>query len=260
MDEELYQKIIQKKEFSKLPRRDVELAYSQFERRETIDEEKIKLTRALLHRVFGAFLSEKLLNKKIIDKKSIEKILKRHISTRERFNFYSELYERILKDFTDKKINVIDLGAGINGLSYKYFDSNSVNYISVESIGQLVELMNYYFRCEKIKNAKAFHLSLFELEKVKELTKKQKGRKIVFLFKVVDSLEMLERDYSKKLLKKIVPLVDRVVVSFATRSLISKKSFSVKRYWFENFIKDNFNVLDTFELGGEKYFVFRKKE
>ena len=41
----------------------------------------------------------------------------------------------------------------------------------------------------------------------------------------LDSLEMLEKDFSKKLLKKIVPLVDKVVVSFATRSLGNGQRF-----------------------------------
>ncbi len=118
--------------------------------------------------------------------------------------------------------------------------------------------MNYYFLKEKIKNASATKKSLFDLAEIEKLVKEMKGKKVVFLFKVVDSLEMVEKDYSKKLLNEIVPLVDLVVVSFATRSLISGKKFNVKRYWFENFVKENFEILDDFELGGERYLVFRK--
>ncbi len=99
-------------------------------------------------------------------------------------------------------------------------------------------------------------MSLFEIEKLKDLIKKSKKPKIVFLFKTLDSLEMLERDYSKKLLEEITPLVKRVVISFATRSLIKKTKFKVKRTWILNFIKENFRILDDFELGGERYVVF----
>ena len=56
-----------------------------------------------------------------------------------------------------------------------------------------------------------------------------------------------------------MPLAERVVVSFATRSLVSRKKFNVKRSWIKNFIKENFNVLDEFELGGEEYVVFENK-
>jgi hypothetical protein len=96
------------------------------------------------------------------------------------------------------------------------------------------------------------------LGKIKEIVKKTKKPRVVFLFKVVDSLEMLERNYSKLLLEQIVPLVGGVVVSFATKSLISKKYFKVKRYWFENFVKEHFKILDDFEIGGEKYFIIEK--
>ena len=83
--------------------------------------------------------------------------------------------------------------------------------------------------------------------------------RIVFLFKVFDSLEMLERNYSKKLLLEFVPIVDKVVISFATRSLVNRKKFLAQRKWLTNFIEDKFNVLDDFEIGGERYICFEKQ-
>ena len=68
---------------------------------------------------------------------------------------------------------------------------------------------------------------------------------------------MMERDYSKKFLQEITPLAEEVVVSFATQSMIKKKKFKVERHWILNFIKDNFEILDNFEIGGERYVVFR---
>jgi len=253
-------KIISKKEFSDLPEKDVEKVFEKFEKRQTSEEEKIKLSRDLLRKVYSAFTSSKLLNKKILDKKSSEEILKKHISTSERFNFYSELYAKIF-DFVEgkKEVSVFDLGAGINGLSYGFFPKDKkINYVSVEAVGQLVELMNYYFSKENTENAVAFKGSLFDLGKIKKIIIGRKKPKIVFLFKVLDSLEMVERNYSKKLLSGIIPLVDFVVVSFATKSLVSKKNFSVKRYWFENFVKDNFELLEDFVLGCERYLFLEK--
>ena len=88
----------------------------------------------------------------------------------------------------------------------------------------------------------------------------QKSPKIIFLFKVLDSLEMLERDYSKKLLWGITSLADKVVVSFATQSMIKRKEFKSHRNWILNFINDNFKILEDFEIGGEKYVCFRKND
>ncbi|MEK6917506.1 MAG: hypothetical protein AABW51_01020 [Nanoarchaeota archaeon] len=252
--DEIIKEIMKKREFSQLPIKDVGVAYSIFERRQVGEEEKIRLTREFLHKIFGAFLSKKLLSLK--DKDS-DWILRKHLSTRERLPYYGELYNRIFKNFNEKNITIFDLGAGINGFSYNYF-GHKVRYIGVEAVGQLVDLMNYHFKKEKL-NASAIHESLFELEKIKKTISMQKGKKIVFLFKVLDALEEFEIDYSKKLLKEITPLVDMVVVSFATRSMMAKKKFKVNRNWIFDFIKQEFNVLDDFGLGGERYIVFGKQ-
>ena len=281
MNKELIQKIISRKEYSQLPMKDVELAFEKFDKEKYSDEEKVKFTRKLLREVFSSFTSKKLLSLK---NKDAEWILKKHLSTRERFSHYEEIYERVLQGF-DKNLTIIDLGAGVNGFSYKFFEGEGVSpnsrlrsvidktnlslvkslatrpkirYVAIEAIGQLVELMNDYFRREKIKG-KAIHLSLFELEKVKKEIKKTKSPRVIFLFKIIDSLEMLERDYSKKLISEIGGLVDKVVVSFATRSMGKGIRFRANRNWFVDFIKKNFKMIDDFELGGERYLVFRKE-
>ena len=249
---QIIKKITQRKEYSQLPEKDVETAFRNFENKNIGDEEKIKKTRELLHKVFSAFTSRKLLSLK---NKEPEWILRKHISTKERLPYYKEIYKRILKDL-NKKISVIDLGAGINGFSYRYFNKN-VNYVAVEAIGQLVDLMNHYFEKEKI-NGKAFHFSLFETEKVKSLIKRQNKPRVVFLFKTIDSLEMLERNYSKELILEIAPFINRIIISFATKSIGKRKKFKVKRNWILEFIKGNFKILDDFDFGGERYIVFRK--
>ena len=195
--------------------------------------------------MYTAFISNKLLSPK---DKPAEWILNRHISTKERLPHYEELYKKLVKE----NDTIIDLGAGINALAINFLPKNT-NYIAVEAVGQLVELSNSY------KKNIAIQESLFNLEKIKKIIFKQKSPKTLFIFKTLDSLEMLKRNYSKELLKEIVPMVEKVVVSFATKSLISKKAFKVKRYWFYNFVEENFKVLDEFELGTEKYIIFQKK-
>ncbi len=182
MDKELIQKIILKKEYSQLPMKDVELAFQKFDKEKYSDEEKVKLTRKLLREIFSSFASQKLLSLK---DKEAEWVLHKHISTRERLPHYEKLYERLLKDL-DKEINIIDLGAGVNGFSYEYFPVG-VKYVAIEAMKQLVDLMNDYFGREKIKG-KAIHLSLFELKKVKREIKKMKTPRIIFLFKTIYSL------------------------------------------------------------------------
>jgi hypothetical protein len=200
-------------------------------------------------------LSRKLLGPK---NKNFEWILRKHISTRERLEFYPEIYKRILKGL-GKKISIIDLGAGANSFSYSFFDKVGfkVDYVGVESIGQLVELTKNYFEKEKI-NGEMFHLSLFDVEEIKKIIKKTEKPRVIFLFKVIDSLEMLENDFSKTLISEISSLTDRIVVSFATESLIKRKKFHAKRTWFLEFIEKNYSLMDKFEIGKERYIVFRR--
>ena len=263
---EIIKKITEKKEFSQLPEKDVEIVLEKFEGKGYSDIEKIKFTRDLLRKVFSAFSSDKLMGsglKSKIKEKDKDWFLKKHISTKERLEYYPELYEKILKEYKyKKKFSIFDFGAGVNGFSYNYLKeiNNNINYIGVESIGQFVELMNSYFNEKGFdKKAKAFQVSLFDLNAIKNLLKGSDKNKIVFLFKTLDSLEMIEKNYSKKLLKEIVPFVDRVVVSFATKSLVKKKSFFVNRNWFYSFIKDNFKILNDFEIGSERYIVLAKE-
>ncbi|VVB80134.1 Ribosomal RNA methyltransferase (FmrO) [uncultured archaeon] len=257
---EIISKITQKSEFSQLPEKDVELAFSKFERRQTSDEEKIKLTRDLLRKTFSVFASNKTFSLNHLNKRDEEWILKKHLSTKERFPFYEEVYTKIFQGINEKEISIIDLGAGINGLSFNFFPKEKkIKYLAVEGVGQLDALMNSYFSIKKINSASAIKMSLFDLSELSNLIQKQKKPRIIFLFKVIDSLEMLDRDYSKKLLKEIVPFCTRLVLSFATRSLVSRKKFFVSRKWILDFINENFNLVDDFELGGERYLIIENK-
>jgi hypothetical protein len=250
MNKIILEKIREKREFSQLPEKDIEVAFKKFEKRQANEEEKIRLTRELLRKIFSAFISKKLLSPKNKDE---EWFLRKHISTRERLPYYKKIYERI---FGNKEASIIDLGAGINGFSYKFF-TGKIKYIAIDSVGQLIELVNFYLKGKKL-NGRAIHLSLFEKEKVMNIIKKQGKPRIVFLFKVIDSLETLKRDYSKELISGIAPLAEKVVLSFATKSLGNREKFKANRNWIVDFIKSNFKVLDDFELGGERYIVFSK--
>lgn len=252
-NKEIIDKIVSKKEFSDLPKKDVEMAFEKFDLPEYTDEEKIDYTRDLLRKVFSAFTSTKILSIKDKDK---EWVLRKHLSTKERLGHYERVYSRILGGYG--KVSVVDFGAGVNGFSYDFFPSNvSVNYLAIESMGQLVNLMNYYFDKSEIP-AKALKESLFNLDSIKGQIKHLEGPRVCFLFKTMDSMEMLSRNYSKYFLSEIAPNFDKIVVSFATRSLVSKRKFKVDRSWIINYISENFTILDDFEEENERYLVFKK--
>ncbi|MDO8468043.1 MAG: hypothetical protein Q7S56_03815 [Nanoarchaeota archaeon] len=287
---EIIDKIMEKTNYSGLVRSDVEKIYDKFSSKYKDEEDIIKEVRNFLRVNYSGFSGKKLF--KWTDKEA-DDILKKHLSTRERFNFYEEVYSRLLKNLPDK-FSIIDLGAGVNGFSYSYLtnvpptnplpstqtslnkkseieisskikkrgDKNSerkVNYLGIEAVGQLVDLMNNYFSSNKVKEAEAVHASLFELDKVKKLILKMKQPRVVFMLKVVDALEKVERDYTKSFLKEIILLVDRVVISFATESWFKRKKFYVNRNWLIDFIKESgWQFKDDFNLGGERYLIVEK--
>ncbi len=252
--EEIFEKVVQKKEFSDLPRKDVEFALNKFYRDDRPDFQIIKLTRNFLRKIYSSFSSHKLLNSNY---KSAEWVLMKHKSTKERYNFYEDIYDKLLRGYNNSKtLSIIDLGSGVNGFSFEFLRkiNKNVEYVGVEAIGQLGGLTNSFFKKNNFQG-RVEHISLFDWESLEKIISNQKKPCVVFLFKVIDSLESMERNYSKELLKNLVPLVDRVVVSFATRSLGDRKKFSVQRGWLLKFIRDNFNLADDFELGGERYLV-----
>lgn len=256
--EEILDEISKKKEFSQIPKKDVDLVYSEFENQEgLLVEEKIKLTRDLLRKMYTAFVSDKLLS---IKDKDADWFLRKHISTLERMENYPEVYSNVLKGFERAKVVVYDFGCGINGFSYPEFEKIgfNVNYIGTEPVRQLCDLQNEWFK-KRGMTAWVENISLFDLDKNVKLVKSEKGIKVGFFFKVLDSLEMLKRNYSKEVLLEIVPFLDRAVISWATKSLVSKKKFHAERKWLKNFVEENFKIIDEFDSGIEHYLVFSKR-
>ena len=255
MVDDVIKKITDRKQYSGISERDVLKAFGKFDRDEYADEEKIKKTRDFLRRTFSGFGGKKILNGKF-DNATSEDFLKKHLSTRERLQHYGEIYARILRKLPEK-ISIIDLGSGINGLSYGFFAEagKKVEYAGVESLKQPVDLTNEFFIRENVKG-KAYHLSLFDVSGVRKIIESTGKPRVVFAFKVADALESFERDYTKKLLEEVMPLADRFVLSFATESWVRRKKFFVTRKWITEFIRERWNFIDDFEAGGERYLVF----
>jgi hypothetical protein len=256
-NDDTIKKIMQKKEFSQLPLGDVVTALEKFDRPRNAEYQKVKLTRNFLREVFSSFSSRKLLS--VGKGKEAEWHLKKHKSSKERFPHYGEVYGRIFQGM--KKCSVIDLGSGVNGFAYGFLEKAGLEnpkYTAMEAIGQLVENMNIFFVKNRI-DGKALHLSLFQKEEVKKAIEGQPKPRVALMLKVIDSLESLKRNYSKEIIGEIAPLCDKIVLSFATKSMGKRRKFSVNRNWITGFIAEKFEILDDFEIEGERYIVFRPR-
>ena len=79
------------------------------------------------------------------------------------------------------------------------------------------------------------------------------------MFQVVDALENLERDFSKKFILEVSRECEMIVLSLPTESLGGRKKFAVRRKWILDFLRESFVVEKDFVMGGERVTVVRKK-
>ncbi|MFA4960920.1 MAG: hypothetical protein WC548_04635 [Candidatus Pacearchaeota archaeon] len=249
MHENLIEKIKQKREFSGLPDSIVERAAN-------VSNYSVKETRALLRKYFGVFLTNKIL------KGRGEEVLTKHVSSKNRD--YKRLYNKISENFSNFK-SVVDLGCGVNGLSYLqiYYLLGISEYYGVEASKQIVDLVNGYFDNMKANDKlNCIWLDLFEIGKVKEIIKNASGPKMIFMFQVVDALEGIEKNFSKKFfleISKILDGEDKVALSFSLGSIGGRKRFVANRKWLVSFLDENFIIEKDFEMFGERFIVFGKK-
>lgn len=247
MDKELILEVKKKKEFSKLPDSLIQkaLILSKFD---------IKETRSLLRKYFGVFLTNKVI------KGTGEPILKNHISSKNRD--YSNFYKDLLKDTSGFK-SVLDIGCGVNGLSYNFLkkELGAINYIGIEAVGQLTDKMNIYFKENGFLNARAICLDIFDSKNIISLIKESPNPRAIFLLQVIDALEGFEKNSSKVLLtslKENISEKDIIIISMPMKSISGKTKFEAKRGWLRWFLEENFNIEESF-IQDERIFRCRKK-
>ena len=213
----------------------------------------IKESRALLRKYFGVFLTNKIFKGKL----SADEMLATHISSKKRD--YAEFYKEIFSEMS-LVCSVIDLGCGVNGFSYDYLkkELGDIDYVGVEAAGQLAGHMNKYFSSEGF-SAKVIVGDLFNIENVLKILRKQKKDRVVFLFQVVDALESLERDFSKKFILEISKECEKIILSLPIESLGGRKKFEVRRKWLIDFLEENFKIEKDFKMNGERVLVIETK-
>jgi len=144
-----------------------------------------------------------------------------------------EFYEIILKDCSAKKI--LNLGCGLDPLEFPF---KNYEYNACDISHDNVKKVNDYFKKKGI-NGKAF---IFDLVDDVNLPKSD----IVFIFRVLESLEAIKKNISEEILKKIKSKL--VIVTFSKIALGEKKIIRKKgRKWFRlilNKLGYEYNIID----------------
>ena len=221
----------------------------------------LKEIRRQLREVYGVFQvslhREKMLDNllsyvslsKKFDEKSLDfhqRLLSSHKSTKERLSSYNLLYKKLFPHTHPKKI--LDLGCGLNPFSYPYMGIDYVEYFAVEASSLDCLFLQRYF--DGVSNfcglrGLAIHANLLDVPTFP-------SSDVCFLFKVLDSLESLERNITFPLLSSID--ASFFVASFPTKTLSGKPLSKKRLTWFLSFL----DKYEEIELPNEVFYIFSK--
>ena len=238
-------------------------------------KEIIKRVRAKLRVVYGVFQtgkeSEKLelleeLKKVVWRTKEIDltidihkKLLEKHLSSKERLPYYEEVYRSIWR-FTGKPHSIIDLGCGLNPLSFPFMGLNKVDYYASELNTIDVNFLNAYFDIMEVfgLNGKAIQQDLSGLSASEALFKTFPKSDVAFMFKLLDSLKVPRK--SKKLDEMVIDRVPArwVIVSFPTKTIGSRSMSVTQRGWVEKLCQRKGWKCSHIKVGDEIFYIIKK--
>lgn len=220
-------------------------------------EADVKEIKTELHRLYGAFQTtkkarrERLLSE-LENKYSLEivnQILATNRSSKERISAYNSLYKKIFS-ITGKPKIILDLGAGLNPISYPYIYEAGAEplYYAYDVNEADRDFINRYF---KIIGAKG-KAEIFDLRADKGLQKAD----VCFLFKTIDVIE----DKGHKVAEDLITSLGCkwVVVSFAIKTLSGRKMRYAYRGWFERMCERLALRYEKIETENEIFYIVKK--
>ncbi len=245
---DLIKEIKQKKELSDLPDSLIETVLSNYILKnrlpKTLDKKSRKLVikeiRSDLRRYAGQYNSiSESKRKKLISSNQSERLLKIHKSTRERLEEYSEI-----KSFIER-INpksILDLGCGLNPLALA---QKGILYYAYDIKNEDLKTISDFFLKNKIEG--------FVIQGDITLMETFPKTDLCLLFKVLDILPGERYRASRSLIKKIKS--EKIIVSFATKTLSGKPMNFPRRLWFEKLLKE-LNLQYKYENRSNEVFYF----
>ena len=180
---------------------------------------------------------ERILNKyKKIDFKKARRDLRKAYGMFKRVKYKRDkkAYEIIFR-ITGRPKEVLDLGCGHSPFYFPYKD---IKYYCADIGHEYIKDKGFIFDL--------LHDDYSRLPKVD----------VVFLFKVLESLEHFKRNISKDVIQKLK--CRHIVVSFDKKSLSGKEIRKKGRSWFRRILNELNLEYEVFDYGNEIFFVIKK--
>jgi 16S rRNA (guanine(1405)-N(7))-methyltransferase len=221
----------------------------------------IKKIKNRLHLAHGSFQKDKgkreVYLKKIYginDYDNHDEILSTSVSAKERLKEYQKIYKKIF-NITGKPKKIVDLGCGLNPISYPYMGLNGINYYVYDIDQEDCDFLNKYFLLMKgytHLKARAFISNLKKISEIKKIPKAD----ICFMFKFLDVIEEKGHKLSEAIIKSIN--CKYIVVSFPTRTISGKNMKHPYRGWIEKMLERISLEYEKFSIDNEIFYIIKK--
>jgi len=167
----------------------------------------------------------------------------RVIKEKRDLNFYKSIFNKL------KPKKILDLGCGLEPLYYTKLVK--AEFYATDISKNIVNEINICFKKNKIKG-KAFVFNLVD-EDLSKLPKVD----LCLMLKLLESLELIKRDISKDILKKINSKY--ILVTFAKKALGKKITIRKSgRSWFRRMLKDLGYEYEIIDYEDEILFLIEK--
>lgn len=207
----------------------------------------IKEIRNRLHKSYASFQTKKKnkiniyleeLKKDLSNPAITNKLLSIALSTKERINDYSSIYNLIF-EITGKPKSIIDLGAGFNIFSFPLMNLPSLTYYSYDLNKEDINHINNYISIMKNKGLTG-NANILDVRNKKQISNLPSSD-ILFMFKLLDIIDKENHKPSEELLTNLFKnkKAKFIVASFATKTLTRKKMNHPHRKWFELMLERN---------------------
>ena len=209
----------------------------------------VKEVRAALRRSTGLFERVRKIKLSGSVKEQARQLLSTHSSTRERWPFYPQLFQKISERIKPKRI--LDLGCGLHPLAIIFFPGKIEDYRAYDINERDVALVNTFFRKMKVPGK----ATVADINRIQEL--QLPPADLAFLLKVTDILDQGKGHKKTEELLKIIP-ANYVLVSFSTKTMSGRKMTAPRRRWMEWLCERLGYQYEIWEFENEILYVVRK--
>lgn len=230
---------------------------------ENLNKLMIKEIRSNLHKLYSTYSSKKNKRNRLLEElktkpsniEIIKQILKTSISANERLDDYPKIYSEIFRLTIQKPKSILDLGCGLNPLSFQFMNLNHLTYHAYDIDEQDINFLNEYFKIMKSKGliGKAQILDGRNQKSISKLPTSD----IIFIFKLIDLIDIDNHKPSEELIKTLIKKTKFIVASFATKTITKKQMNFPTRKWFELMLTRIGLKFETFSIKNEVFYVIK---